>query len=186
VGINAPNIAGNIPRRGSSPYERLCWLVLGLVVLAIIMCLVWAYAFAHIVVHRTASPWAPIAQVAWVTTWILVALAGLCVGCAPGLVLVIRPALFMQLAGPAVMRRRGDVRRWPRLVGLTLAWAGIGNVAFAVTILTYGEVTIVTHAEVAPVLNVSKIAALVVIFAVTYVPFWVTKLMAALLPHPIH
>jgi hypothetical protein len=153
------------------------WLVLGLMVLEVIMVFVWAYTFLSSpgVVNQTVSPWPPVVQVAWVATCGLMALVGLCAACIPGLVLLARPAVRTHLTGRALLARRADWRRW-QLSSLALAWSGIGLVGFALAML-------LTSWD--PALGPSRveIGPLVIMFAVTFMPRFVVRLAAWLVPH---
>jgi hypothetical protein len=169
-----------LPRQNSRLYRQFFWLVLGSGILAMIMGLIWAYTltFTSGVVNQTVNPWAPVIQVEWVATCGLFAVVGLCTLGVHGLLLLARPVLYAQLVGRDVMVRRADLRRWPRLSGLTSVWAGMGIVGLALTMLVRGP------ALVPPSWSALGIPFVVIYLLVTFLPFWLVMIAASLVPHP--
>jgi hypothetical protein len=172
-----------LPRQNSRLYRRFFWFVLGSGILAMIMFLICTYTltFTSGVVNQTVNPWAPVIQVEWAATCGLIAVVGLCTVCVHGLLLLARPAWYAQLVGRDVMMRRADLRRWPRLSGLTSVWAGMGIVGLALTVLMQGpELVPSRSALVLPLTGIY----LVIYLLVTYLPFWLVMIAASLVPHP--
>src|SRR5262249_50495780 len=112
----------------------------------------------------------------------LMALVWLCVGCVQGLVLLTRPTWFAQLVGRAGMARRADLRRWPRLSGLSLVWAGIVGGGFAYTAFIRLEPSRLAAGQI----QMGQEIAVLAIITVAFVPHWVVRIAASLMPHLIH
>lgn len=153
------------PGRLQTPYNIL---VLGLVVVAMVMFFVWAYVEIAALGQQTPGP---LTAFVWAAMRGSLATLGLCGFLVPGLVLCVRPALFA-LVSPAPAA--ASVRRWPRLTGLTLVWAGIGFIAF--TVLPLAQVGQVARGQ-EPYFN---FAAAGVTLVVAFVPAYSVMLAGRL------
>ncbi len=146
-------------------------VVFGLVVLAMVMFWVWVSGVALATFNQMPGP---LAQFAKDAAWGLVAALGLCCLLVPGFVLCVRPALFALIVPRSGLSRWSGVRRWPRLSGFTLVWAGVWMIGLALAILA--QALRAPRQFLPPFDN----TALVVIFAVAFVPNC-TLMLAALL-----
>ena len=120
-------------RRRQTPFTIL---VLGRVILTMVMLLVWVCAnlsaITSDIANQTPSPWT---RLAWAAMWGLAAALGLRGYLVFGLVLCLHPALLARIAPSSGLPRLSGFRRWPRLTGLTYAWAGVWVTTFALTTL---------------------------------------------------
>lgn len=173
MGVNDPNRLRTLAPGNSRLYERYFLMVVGLACLTMLVCFAWAYATAITLGDRVTSPWV---QVTWACTCGLFAIFGLAVGVLPGMTLLTQPEQFQRMVGPQVLRRRFDLRRWPRLSGLFQTWAGIGIIAIA--LIFHSRFGTLSDPRT-PLWN--DVQAVLIVVGVTLVPWMVVIVIGMLL-----
>jgi hypothetical protein len=90
--------------------------------------------------------------------------------------LLTQPEQFQRMVGPQVLRRRFDLRRWPRLSGLFQTWAGIGIIAIA--LIFHSRFGTLSDPRT-PLWN--DVQAVLIVVGVTLVPWMVVIVIGMLL-----